>query len=193
MTTKPSFIETATAPEDQLAAIRARIAEARELEQLIADLEERLKAATTRLNSLQFIELPDLMNAAGVSAVTLPAEGNAPTIEAKAVPFYRANIAAGWPEDRRQEAFATLKEFGAEALIKTEVSIAFPRGSHEEAQVFQEEALKRGMNATLAEAVPHASLTAWLKDHIESHRPWPPLDKIGATVGRRVTLKIKGE
>jgi hypothetical protein len=112
-----------------LDGLRNLASRARSLEQEKADLEERLKATNKELNELYFRTLPDVMDEAGVGSIALPADGNNPPVELKAQPYYAANIAAGWPPERRQAAFDWLDQHGHGDLIKTEVTVRFDRGS----------------------------------------------------------------
>jgi hypothetical protein len=106
-----------------LDGLRNLASRARSLEQEKADLEERLKATNKELNELYFRTLPDVMDEAGVGSIALPADGNNPPVELKAQPYYAANIAAGWPQERRQAAFDWLDQHGHGDLIKTEVTV----------------------------------------------------------------------
>jgi hypothetical protein len=157
-----------------------------------AELEERLKTTNKELNELYFRTLPDVMDEAGVGSIALPADGNNPPVELKAQPYYAANIAAGWPPERRQAAFDWLDQHGHGDLIKTEVTVRFDRGDLAVAQQLIGD-LKEDWNldANVKQAVSHQTLTAWLREQVEEHQKLPPLDTIGATVGRVVKLKTK--
>ena len=87
MTSAPAFIRPRAPDEDQLAEIRATIAEVRDLEAMKYDLEDRLKSLDEELQFAYFTALPDLFAAAGVTAISLPADGNSPAVEAKAQGF----------------------------------------------------------------------------------------------------------
>lgn len=173
---------------DELRSLASR---ARSLEQEKADLEERLKATNKELNELYFRTLPDVMDEAGVGSIALPVDGNNPPVELKAQPYYAANIAAGWPPERRQAGFDWLDQHGHGDLIKTEVTVRFPRGQMVQAWELVETLKERELAAEIKQAVSHQTLTAWLREQVEEHQKLPPLDTIGATVGRVVKLKTK--
>ncbi len=82
------------APADKLDALRARAAEARDLELAIADLEQQLKDRKSDLANLYYTVLPELMDAAETDAVGIPAKGNFPGMDFKMRPYYSASIAA---------------------------------------------------------------------------------------------------
>lgn len=179
--------------EDRLSALRDKIARVRDLQKTKADLEARLKETNKELDASYFRELPDLMDAAGVTLVEIPPEGDLPAITAKVGPYYRANIAADWPPERRAAAFKWLDDNGHGDLIKTNVTVPFARDEREEARKLVAKLEAEGLPTVIGEAIPWATLTAWLKEMVEKHNATDlPLETLGATVGRVVTLKSKG-
>jgi len=180
-------------PADRLEVLRDLVAETRDLEQRKSQLEEELKAINKSLTGeggMYFKRLPDLMGELGIATVSLDADGNVPAVEAKAGPYYAANIAVGWPPEKRKEAFNWLDQNGHGDLIKTEVTVQFRRDERDEAVKFLELARQYG-SAEVKEAVHHGTLTAWLKEQVEDHHYIPPLDILGGTVARSVKLKVK--
>lgn len=192
MTSAPSFIpvpERSSATGDRLAALREAASAARDKQLEIQNLEERLKALASELNALYHETLPALMDAAGVDHVGLPQDGNAPAVDYKLRPFYSANIAAKWSDDKKQQAFDYLKSVDAADLIKTKVEVSLPKGNLELAKRIAAFATDNGAPVTLTESVHTQTLTSWLRELVETHHTRPPqadLDKIGATIGRIV-------
>jgi hypothetical protein len=139
---------------------------------------------------MYFKRLPDLMGELGINVVSLEADGNVPAVEAKAAPFYAANIAVGWPEEKRRAAFDWLDGNGHGDLIKTEVTVSFRREDRDEAVKFLKVAKDYG-RPEIKEAVHHGTLTAWLREQVEDQHYIPPLDVLGGTVARSVKLKVK--
>jgi hypothetical protein len=179
---------------DKLDEITRLIVESRELQLQRASLEERLSEVENKLRVLHEVTLIDLMDETGLRALEIPAEGNHPAYSVKSVPYYSATIAAKWPEERRKAAFDYLIETGHEDLIKTEVSVLFPRGAHQQAEKLLPVAAKLGGHGQISESVHSGTLKAWLKEEIEKHGRFPDLEKIGGSVGRKVEVKpIKGE
>jgi hypothetical protein len=182
--------------EDQLAQLRTMVAEARSLEAYKAELEEKLSEVNKALTGnnkdggLYFKRLPDLMTEIGISSVSLEAEGNMPAVEAKVGPYYQANIAAGWPEEKRRAGFDWLDGNGFGDLIKTEVTVAFRREDRDNALKFAALANDYG-TAAVKEAVHPSTLTSWLREQVEEHNTIPPLEVIGGIVTRSVKLKAK--
>lgn len=178
--------------QDKLAQVRELVIAFRALEEKKSDLEERLKETNRELQEMQFKTLPDAFDQSGVSSLGVEADGNHPAFEAKAQPYYRANIAADWEPKRREAAFSLLKSLGHEDLIKTEVIVSFARGEAEKAGQLLERLTKVGYSPWVKEGVSWQTLTAWLKEQVEQRNNIPPLEPLGATVGRVVKIKELG-
>lgn len=190
-TNAPSFINPADAQAsgDKLDAVRNKAREARDVELLIEQLEEQIKSAKTARDNLIYKELPDLLDAANIDKIGLPEEAGLPAYDINLKPFYRANIAASWPHDKRQAAFNWLTEHGHGDLIKTEITVGFARGAHNEALSFAQDTKERGLEPEMKEAVHTGTLSAWLRETVEKGQELPPLEVLGASVGRVATLK----
>ena len=176
--------------DERIIAARVKAQEAVELANQIKELEDQLATVKRQHLNVIFDQLPALMDAAGVDRLGLPAHGNYPAMNVELTPYYKANIAAGWPEEKRQAAFTALTELGHEDLIKTEITIAVPRGEHHIVQdLLDMIACDYGLAGRAAESVHSSTLSAWLREQIEANNPLPPLDVIGATVGRIAQIK----
>lgn len=178
---------------DSLRRLRNMIAAARDQELTKRDLEEKLEKVSANLTELYTKLLPDLMDEVGVKELTLEAEGNEPGVEVSLEPFYAANIAAKWPEEKRKAAFDWLDENGHGDLIKTSVVVTFPREDRKEALKFSKQVKKLGFTHSLEEGVHFKTLTSWLKEQYTNQKKLPPLETFGATVGRVVKLTTKKE
>lgn len=199
MASKPSAAAVRAAqaapqvPTDKLAAIQAKVKEARDLEFEIVSLEEELRDKKAELNLIFSKALPELMSASRVTMLAVPAEGNMPEKLARLKPYYSANIAASWEDDRRKAAFDLLKSMKEEGLIKTEVSVLFERGRLKEAQKLALAAhKKKGTTVQLVETVPAPTLKAWLKNLVEVKKKTPTkeqLEILGASIGEVVVLE----
>jgi len=179
---------------DQLENIRKHATLARQFELDVADLEARLQQTKSNLNKLYHETLPDLMTEAGIDHIGLPAEGNRPAVDLTLEPFYRANIAASWPEEQRELAFSALRDLGHDDLIKTEITTRFSRDERSLALKVLD-VLRQQFNLTpaLKENVHPQTLTAWLREQFEANNPLPPLDIIGGTIGRIAKFKERRE
>lgn len=183
------------APADKVAALRAKCEELRDTEQTKSNLVERLKEVDTQLATLRHETLPDLMDEACTDKIGLPGAGNVKSYDALLEPYYRANIAAEWAQERRERAFGALIEEGAEDLVRHTFTIQFGRGEEEAAHSLAELLKSEGFQYTVGLAVPWATLTAWVKERFQGGAPLSAstLDTIGATVGRIVKLKPRKE
>jgi hypothetical protein len=105
-------------------ACRAYLAKRQELE----DATARRDAIARELNDLTTTVLPEMFYEARVDRVGLPAEGNRAAYDIQLKPFYRANIAADWPDEKRSAGFAAMTELGLKDLIKYTITIRFAPG-----------------------------------------------------------------
>jgi len=156
------------------------------------DLEEELKTASKAVEEMAMVTLPDLLDSVGIDHVGVPAKGNHAAFDVVMKPYYRATIAAAWTEERKAAAFAALSSLKAGDLIRRTVTISIPNTNpraEELAMRFVGMADKVGLESEVAKTVPWNSLTSWVKERVEDGKPLPPLDVIGATVGRKATIK----
>lgn len=196
MTTGPSSIVAAAiaaqpCPDksDQLEILQLNAAVARDTALAIAGFEEQLKVAQAILNNLYQKVLPELMDKAGVDCIGIQASGNKPAMDFKLRPFYSANIAASWSQERKAIAFAFLEERNAADLIKTEVVASLPKGNLALAQKLVKAASELKIPTILTKRVHGNTLSAWLRELVESHATilsTEDLEKIGGTIGRVV-------
>lgn len=190
MTNPPAFITEQPVNEDQLKTLREMIAKVRQLENEKTKITEHLQSIAKDLNQYYQTKLPELFTLCGTNLIGLEKEGDLPAVQAKLVPYYSANIAAGWELERKKAAFKWLTDNKFGDLIKTEISLTFNREDHDKAQiVFNELTSDKTLNADMKESVNSKTLTAWLKEQIEKYNNVPPLDIIGASVGNIVKLK----
>jgi hypothetical protein len=196
MGSKPSSTAVAAAKnkaaptEDKLERVRDALRKRRDLEIEKSELEERLTAVNVSINEMEFDTLPTIFNEVGIDKLGLKPEGNLPGYFANLKPYYHANISGDWEPEKRDAAFDELKRLGAEDLVKTKITVLLGRGDRKIAKKVEValRKLKVGFDRDLS--VPWNTLTAWVKDTFEDLKmEKPSLDKIGATVGEKVSLK----
>ncbi len=147
------------------------------------------------------------MEKIGVPSITIEAEGNYPAFTAERNPFFAANIAADWPPEKRDEAFAYIESLGYGELIKTFVSFAFPRELQPAVSSFlkviksltlvatvkvggKKRRLKYKVpTPTIERTIAHGTLTKWLREQVEDEAKMPDLEKIGGFVGNIADVK----
>jgi hypothetical protein len=181
--------------KDKLDKLRERAAHASSIELQIVHHKERLQALQEELNNLYYKELPDLMMEAKVDNIGVPGKGNEPGTDYELKPFYSANIAAAWDDEKREAAFNTLKKYKAEGLIKAEVKAAFGKGQLALAKKLIAAAKKLKINLDMKQSVHGQTLTAWVRSIYDEGKALPSsdLEKIGARVGSVVKRKERDE
>ena len=184
----PSYIEPLSPDSDSLAAIRNKVAEARDILEQLAQKEEELKALRSRYTELTRVTLPEMFSASGTTIVGLEAKGNHLAVEAKRKPYYRANIAADWPAERRAAAFDYLVKQKAGDLIRNIFTIPFGKNTIKQQKAVAAFLRKSKLDFDAKRSVPHGTLTAWLRAEVEAGR-LPKLDLIGGDIGEIVELK----
>lgn len=184
-----AIAETKSAvPQDKLERVRDAVKKMRVTEREVADLEGQLKIKRASIYDLQHRELPDLFDEVGTDRIGLPPEGNMPGYDAVLAPYYHANISAEWPEERQAKGFGWLEEAGHGDLLKTLIIVELGRGQRRRAEALEKHLAKKNFSYSRKLGVPWNTLTAWLREQVEKKRKTPPLDLLGATVGRVVKL-----
>lgn len=178
-------------PEDKLVVLRDKVRRVRDLESMIDQQSEDLDKLSKERSSLLTKELPDMMLELKVPSIGIGAEGNYPEFVAVAAPYYAANIAASWPEEKRQKAFEWLEKSGHGDMIKNIYTIELGRGTAKVAKALTAALKKLKVPYRVVRGVPHTTLTAFVREMVERENKTPPLDILGATVGTVVRLKEK--
>ena len=132
------------------------------------------------------VELPDLFDEMGIPSIGLDADGNMPACTAKVEPYYKAAI----PKEDDGAAFDWLEANGAGDLIRNTFSISIDKADNDTANKLEDYLKTSGITFERKKAVPWTSLTAFVKEEIEERQRTPPLNLLGATVGKIVKLKI---
>lgn len=176
--------------EDKLDAIRAALRTVRDLELANSDMERAVKENKKALAKLQHEDLPDLFTTSQIRDLTLEAEGNLPAYRAALHPYFKAGISSDWDEGRRVEAFAALQEAGGGDLIKNVITIELDPGNVKMADRIKAGLTKMGVAFSAEMSVHWKTLTAFVQEQYQAKPPRTlPLEKLGATVGRKVSIK----
>lgn len=169
--------------------VRDAVREVRDLQLSVEELEVRIREQRAELYRRLHEDLPEMFSRAGTKGLTLEPEGNLPAYAVKVGPYYHANIAADWDDARREDAFEALGELGGQDLVKTVITVELGRGERALAQKVEAGLAKAGVPFRRSLGVPWNTLTAFVRELIEERKIMPPLDRLGATVGRVVTIK----
>lgn len=167
---------------DKLDAVRDAAEKLRDVESRIERLTEELETLNNQLNEMRRETLPNLFMETGIDRVTL-ADGTDFVLK----PYYHASIAASWPPEKREAAFAHLEEQGFGDVIKRQFNVMLPRGDAEAAKKLEAELNELGFSYSQKLDVPWATLTALVKEQFESGNKTLDLGIIGATAGMVVT------
>ena len=145
----------------------------------VANLEAELKAKKEEFRTTSEQELPDAMQAAGLTQIKLNSGENISINE-----FYNAHISKA----NQEVAYQWLIENGHEVLIKNEVLLKFGR---EESVVVEEtvSALQsRGLSPEVRQSVHPSTLKAFVKEQFVSGNDIPT-EPFGIYIGTKATIK----
>lgn len=176
--------------EDKLVKIRDKISELRDLEFENSSMQERISENSKKIKEIKDKTLVDMFDAVKITNLGIEAEGNLPPYDIEIKPYYHANI----PPENEEKAFAWLAKNKHGDMIKGTYTVAFGRGEETKRKKFEAFLEKSGYDYSYKFGVPWNTLTAFVKEQIETYKREPPLKLLGATVGRVATLKkIKAE
>lgn len=171
---------------DKLDRLRVMAKQVIKAKERVGQAEEDLQKAKDAFKKLTTKDMPDLFAAAGVDSIGLDGNYN---MDVVCENFYHANIGAEWAPERKDAAFAWMEANGHGDLIKIVVSISFGRSELKKALGLVEQLREDGFTPTIQKTIPWNTLTAWLKEQVEKYSRVPPLELLGATVGKIAKLK----
>lgn len=151
---------------DKLDRLRALCEEFRDLEAEISDLEDRLKAARSAREQMRTAAIPEQMDVCGVAGIDLLPRGNFPAERVEVRPEVRASIAAAWTDEKKRAAYDYLDGVGSGDLIKTTVTIYFPRERRADAVKLAAELKPLRVQVDVDEAVHWSTLSKWLRERV---------------------------
>lgn len=176
---------------DKLDALREAVAELRDLEADIDSMTKALETLTDEKNKLQRETLPQLFMEAGVTKIGLEGdelEDRAPCDYVLA-PYYHANIAANWPDEKREQAFKHLEDAGFGDIIKQDFNVLLPKGDYKSGAALMGWLEEQGYTYKKKLNVPWTTLTAVVKEQVEKGNLQLDLQLIGADIGNIVKRK----
>jgi hypothetical protein len=180
--------DTPAASPDQLENIRRLAAEMRDLQTHNASMQEQIKQNNERIEKIKWQDLLDAMDRARMRSFVLEAEGNFPAYEIKTGAYYHANISSDWPEEQRAKSFAWLGKHEP-GMLRNTISVEFGKNTAKQQKMLAAFCKKNKMNFQQIFGVPWNTLTAYVKEQIEEHKATPPLELLGAKVGRVANMK----
>ena len=145
----------------------------------VAELEAELKAKKEELRLTSEQELPDAMQAAGLTQITLSTGEKISVNE-----FYNAHISKA----NQEKAYEWLVSNGHEGLIKNEVLMKFGRDESEVVEQTVSALQSRGLSPEVRQSVNPSTLKAFVKEQFTSGNDIPT-EPFGIYIGTKATIK----
>jgi hypothetical protein len=156
----------------------------RDLTLEIKDIEAMLEEKKKKLTQITMKDLPDLFDQYSLRSIGLEAEGNLPAYDLTASPYYKAVL----PKED-DAGLRWLEDNGHGDMIRRVYTVNLDKDSEEQAKALREYLERFDLAFEEKETVPWNTLTAFVKEQIEKRKTTPPLDILGAIVGKVVKLK----
>ena len=152
----------------------------RNVEQQIEDAENHLKALKQEKHRLSVENIPALMDEMGVERLDV----DGLTVERKMM------VHASIPQDRKEEAFAWLRENGMDDIIKNDVTCSFGKGEDNMAGDVIGMLQERGLDPKTKTHVHPSTLKAFVKERVTEGKPID-LDMFGAFIANAAQIRRK--
>jgi flagellar hook-length control protein FliK len=150
-----------------------------ELALQVSELEANLKAKKEELRLTSEQELPDAMQAAGLTQITL-STGEKISINE----FYKAHISKA----NQEKAYEWLVSNGHEGLIKNEVLLKFGREETEVVNQTVSALQSRGLSPEVRQSIHPSTLRAFIKEQFTSGNDIPT-EPFGIYIGTKAIIK----
>ena len=152
----------------------------RSVEQEIEDAELNLKALKAEKHRLSVENIPGLMDEMGVDRLDV----DGVSVSRKMI------VHASIPQDRKEEAFAWLRENGLDDIIKNDVTCSFGKGEDNIAGDVVGILQEKGFPVTTKTYVHPSTLKAFVKERFENGKPID-LDLFGAFITNAAQIRRK--
>lgn len=184
---QPDFIvddDDAPPNIEMIARVRDAARRTRDLLLTLSDLDTQIDEKKKELTALKTQTLPDLLNAAKLTALTLEPEGNTPAYEVELKPWYNAAI----DKDNPAPALNWLEEHGYGDIIKHIFTISFGRDEHVRAEAFRDWLKTHNFDYEERRSVHPSTLQAFVKEQLEEYGTTLPRDLLHLEVGQTVKI-----
>ena len=152
----------------------------RNVEQEIEDAELNLKALKAEKHKLSVENIPGLMDEMGVDRLDV----DGVSVSRKMI------VHASIPQDRKEEAFAWLRENGLDDIIKNDVTCSFGKGQDNSAKNVIAILQEAGFDPATKTHVHPSTLKAFVKERIVDGKPID-LDMFGAFIANAAEIRRK--
>jgi len=152
----------------------------RKVEDQIADAEQYLKTIKAEKHKLSTENIPALMDEMGMERIDV----DGLTVERKMM------VHASIPQDRKEEAFAWLRDKGLDDIIKNDVTCSFGKGEDNMAGDVVGMLKDRGFDPKTKTHVHPSTLKAFIKERVTDGKPID-LDMFGAFIANAAQIRRK--
>ena len=152
----------------------------RSVEKDIEDAEQHLKALKQEKHKLSVENIPVLMDEMGMERIDV----DGVTVSRKML------VHASIPVDRKEEAFAWLRENGLDDIIKNDVTCSFGKGEDNVAGDVVGLLQERGFDPKTKTHVHPSTLKAFVKERVTDGKPID-LDMFGAYINNAAEIRRK--
>ena len=152
----------------------------RKVEDQIADAEQYLKTIKAEKHKLSTENIPALMDEMGMDRVDV----DGLTVTRKMI------VSASIPQDRKEEAFAWLRENGLDDIIKNDITCSFGKGEDNLAGDVVGLLHERGFDPKTKTHVHPSTLKAFVKERVTDGKPID-LDMFGAYINNAAEIRRK--
>ena len=152
----------------------------RNIEKQIEDAETHMKSLKAEKHKLSIENIPALMDEMGMDRVDV----DGLTVSRKMI------VHASIPSDRKEEAFAWLRENGLDDIIKNDVTCSFGKGEDNLAGDVVGILHEKGFDPRTKTHVHPSTLKAFVKERVTDGRPID-LDMFGAYINNAAEIRRK--
>ena len=152
----------------------------RKVEDQIADAEKYLKTIKAEKHKLSTENIPALMDEMGMERIDV----DGLTVERKMI------VSASIPQDRKEEAFAWLRENGLDDIIKNDITCSFGKGEDNLAGDVVGILREKGFDPSTKTHVHPSTLKAFVKERVTDGKPID-LDMFGAFIANAAQIRRK--
>lgn len=157
----PNFIDPAdgvTMTDESIGVISNLASQQLDLEDRIENVESLLKNYKSRHRQIQEVDLPSAMAELGAKSFTLDSGATIKVEDKLDAKITKAN---------ESEAYEWLDENGLGGIIKSEVSMTFPKGAAEQCEQAKAVLMEAGIGFAAKRSVHHSTLKSTCKEQIE--------------------------
>jgi hypothetical protein len=168
------------APQDKLKTLHSMAGDCLSMSDAIEQMEAQLSAAKAALQSLRTEKMPELM-----------AELSMPDFTFNGLEFKLDDFVSGsFPKDpdKRKVAVGLLKDYEAEGMIKTEITVEFGKSQHNEALDLFNSLVEKGYTASIDENIHAQTYQAFARRRLEDGEP---IDAVGLGLFTGKVVKFK--